>query len=169
LAVELIKYCALAQSNGGLIIDADSPMLTTLEDLLGEGLPNNVALLNDEYVPQAIHGAFLYLKDGTIAKQMVNLLTKTPLEELKASPIILITRGLYSSIATDSKVSVLQPGITTSGWYLLQHKCTIGPVRGGHTADSVSSYNISNSYRSVLCALHGCITNLTKCSYHVQL
>ncbi|CAJ1962735.1 unnamed protein product [Cylindrotheca closterium] len=147
LAVELIKYCALAQNDGGLIIDADSPILTTLEDLLGEGLHNNVALLNDEYAPQAIHGAFLYLKDGTIAKQMVNLLTKTTLEELKASHILLITKGLYDSIAADTKVSALTSGIMSSDWYLFQHKCTINPVRGGQIADSVVlSYNISNSY-----------------------
>mmetsp|Transcript_27551 Transcript_27551/g.66995 ORF Transcript_27551/g.66995 Transcript_27551/m.66995 type:complete len:759 (+) Transcript_27551:85-2361(+) len=146
LAVELLKYCALAQNDGGLFVDADSPMLTTLEDLLGEGLPYNIALLNDEYVSQAVHGALLYLKDGTIAKQMVQVLTTTSLEVLKASPL-LITKSLYDAIAADAKVGTLVPGTVSNGWYLLQHKCTINPVIGGRqAADYSSKYNISDSY-----------------------
>ncbi|KAL3941594.1 MAG: hypothetical protein SGBAC_004068 [Bacillariaceae sp.] len=145
LAVELLKYCALAQNDGGLFVDADSPMLTTLEDLLGEGLPYNIALLNDEYVTQAVHGALLYLKDGTIAKQMVEVLTTTSLDVLKASPL-LITKSLYDAIAADAKVGTLVPGTVSNGWYLLQHKCTINPLGGRQVSAPISSYAL-NTYR----------------------
>lgn len=145
LAVELLKYCALAQNDGGLFVDADSPMLTTLEDLLGEGLPYNIALLNDEYVSQAVHGALLYLKDGTIAKQMVEVLTTTSLDVLKASPL-LITKSLYDAVAADAKVGTLVPGTVSNGWYLLQHKCTINPLGGRQVSAPISSYAL-NTYR----------------------
>ncbi|KAL3942424.1 MAG: hypothetical protein SGBAC_003383 [Bacillariaceae sp.] len=98
LHTQTLKYCALAQNDGNLFADADSSMLTTLENVLGNGLPYIIALLNDEYVPQAVHGALLYLKDGTIAKQMVELLTTTSLEVLKVPPL-LITKTLYEAIA----------------------------------------------------------------------
>lgn len=145
LAVELLKYCALAQNDGGLFVDADSPILTTLEDLLGQGLPYNIALLNDEFISQAIHGALLYLKDGTIAKQMVQVLTTTSLDVLKASPL-LITKSLYDAIAADAKVGTLVPGTVSNGWYLLQHKCTINPLGGRQVSVPISSYAL-NSYR----------------------
>ena len=145
LAVELLKYCALAQNDGGLFVDADSPMLTNLEDTLGKTLPYNIALLNDEYIPQAVHGGLLYLKDGTIARQMVEVLTTTALDVLEASPL-LITKSLYDAIAADAKVGQLVPGTVSNGWYLLQHKCTINPLGGRQVSAPISSYAL-NSYR----------------------
>lgn len=147
LAIELLKYCALSQNDGGLFVDADSPILTTLEDLLGEELPYNIAVLNDEYIPQAVHGALLYLKDSTIAKQMVQVLTTTSLDVLKASPLLL-TKNVYDAIASDARVGTLIAGTVTNGWYLLQHKCTINPLGGRQVSAPISSYAL-NSYRCV--------------------
>jgi hypothetical protein len=145
LALELLKYCAL--SEGGLFLDSDSPMVSTLEDLMLGSKTKNMAVLNDEYVPRAIHGAFLYLKDGSIAQQMVQVLTTTSFDVLKSSPLLL-PKSLYDAIAAQAKVGALTPGALNEDWHLLQHKCTINPLGGRQVTAPISNYAL-NSYRYV--------------------
>lgn len=145
LALELLKYCALS-IEGGLFLDSDSPVLSTIEGLLGSKA-KNMALLNDEYVPRAIHGAFLFLRDGTIAKQMVQVLTTTSFDVLKSSPLLL-PKSLYDAIAEHAKVGALTPGPLSESWYLLQHKCTINPLGGRQVTAPISNYAL-NSYRYI--------------------
>eukprot|EP00980_Cylindrotheca_fusiformis_P001952 scaffold443_cov125-Cylindrotheca_fusiformis.AAC.1 len=143
LALELLKYCALS-TNGGLFIDSDSPMLSNLDDMLGS-MPGNVAVLNDEYVPRAIHGAFFYVKDGSIPQQMVQVLTTTSFDVLKSSPLLL-AKSLYDAIAAHAKVGVLSTGVPLNeDWYLLQHTCTINTL-GRKVTTPISTFAL-NSYR----------------------
>jgi hypothetical protein len=59
LALELFKFCALKQY-GGMYVDAESPLVDTLDHLLAK--EGNVAVLNDPSFPRSIHGSLLILR-----------------------------------------------------------------------------------------------------------
>ena len=120
LAQELFKYCALYEY-GGLYLDAESPLVESFERLIS--LTQNVAVLNDPIHPKTIHGSVLLLREprSKIAEQMIYVLTTTPMELLKSSPLFL-PRTLYDFIANEISLTELSAG-GMGDWFLLQHKC----------------------------------------------
>jgi hypothetical protein len=148
LAVELWKYCALYHE-GGMYFDAQSPLVDTLDHILGKE-QENMAVLNDPaYHPNSIHGSLLILRRprSTIAEKMIQLLTTTPLDTLDASPL-LVPRTLYGLIAKDVGMSLLPPagGNVGTNWFLLLHRCTVDPLQRAHISAALPPNEV-NSYR----------------------
>jgi hypothetical protein len=143
LALELVKYCALLE-NGGLFLDSESPLISSVDDAVTNKAAN-IALLNDEYVSRAIHGALLLLNTGEIAQEMVKVLTSTNIQILQSSPLLL-GRTLYDAITAQASVESLTPGLVGDQWFFYQHKCTIHPLGGRQATAPISSYAL-NSYR----------------------
>jgi hypothetical protein len=148
LAVELWKYCALYHE-GGMYFDAQSPLVDTLDHILGKE-QENMAVLNDPaYHPNSIHGSLLILRRprSTIAEKMIQLLTTTPLDTLDASPL-LVPRTLYDLIAKDAGMSLLPPagGNVGTNWFLLLHRCTVDPLQRAHISAALPPNDV-NSYR----------------------
>uniref|UniRef100_A0A7S4AJP2 Alpha 1,4-glycosyltransferase domain-containing protein n=1 Tax=Pseudo-nitzschia australis TaxID=44445 RepID=A0A7S4AJP2_9STRA len=63
LAMELLKYCALEHYGGGLYLDSQSTLSTTLDHALSQAASSgsgNLAVLNDSKIsPESIHGGIL--------------------------------------------------------------------------------------------------------------
>lgn len=126
LAQELWKYCALYQY-GGIYLDAESPLLLAVEDLVYHHGSQNLAVLSSgEYFPNSIHGSLLSLKapQSTIAKEMVSVLVETPIETLSTSAL-LIPNKLHRLISDDKSV-----------WHLLETWCSVDPLRKGKNSHS---------------------------------
>ena len=118
IAQELWKYCALYQ-NGGIYLDAESPLLFTMDDLLEHRDKNVAVLSSQEYFPNSIHGSLLSLKEphSMIAKEMLDVLVETPIEILTASALLL-PRKLHALISTEK-----------IGWRFYETRCSIDPLR----------------------------------------
>ena len=118
IAQELWKYCALYQ-NGGIYLDAESPLLLTMDDLLEHRDKNVAVLSSQEYFPNSIHGSLLSLKEphSMIAKEMLDVLVETPIEILTASALLL-PRKLHALISTEK-----------NGWRFYETRCSIDPLR----------------------------------------
>ena len=145
LAVEVWKYCALYH-HGGMYIDAESPLVDTMEHLV-EKDQGNIAVLNDSSYPRSIHGSLLMLGQAhsEIAEQMIKVLTSTSIEELDSSPLLL-PRSLYDLITKDASVASLNAGSVGGSWFLLQHQCNIDKLQRTHVSTSISTNDV-NSYR----------------------
>jgi hypothetical protein len=142
LAMELLKYCALSLHVGSVYIDSESPLLVSLDLLLAKR--RNVAILNDSFLPRAIHGSFLWLQDTTVAKDMLKILVTTSLRVLESSPLLL-PRSLYDLLAAQAGVGKLSAG-PNGDWYLWQHSCTVDPLGGRQVTAPISNYALQ-SYR----------------------
>ena len=125
LAHELWKYCVLAE-NGGLYLDAESPLLVSVEEIFN--LEQNVAV-ESNYFQNTIHGSILLLKDGEIAIKMAHLMVETPIATLLASPLLL-AKTLHTEIQTTE----------LSKWHFYQHSCIMNPLQGR----KLSSYSKTN-------------------------
>ena len=144
LQIELLKYCALSYYKGGLYVDAESPLMDTLDHILSYN--KNLAVLNDPFVPRSIHGALLYLQnEPTVAASMMQILLTTSAKVLESSPLLL-AKSLYDIIATQAGVGKLSPGPASDGWYLFQHSCTVQPLGGRAMTTPISNYAL-NSFR----------------------
>lgn len=173
LAVELLKYCAMKHYKGGLFLDSQSTLSSTIEHLLFENIDStgngmtrngNLAVLNDPMIsPNSIHGAMLYVADysnsdsnqgqSTVLEGMIKTLLSTNIKILESSPLFL-AKTLHELIANDMKVAKLIPGMNSSEnpssnhWYLLQHTCSHSPLGQRQVTAQISSYAF-NSHRCV--------------------
>jgi hypothetical protein len=166
LALEVLKYCALQYYDGGLYLDADSPLMDTLDHLVSShSATHHMAVLNDPFLPKTIHGALLWLntnnnnnmrnsnsnnrhRDSTkIASGMLQILLTTNLQVLESNPLLL-SKSLYDLIATHAGVGKLSAGPVGDSWFVLQHSCTIDPLGGRQVTAPVSTYALK-SYRYV--------------------
>jgi mannosyltransferase OCH1-like enzyme len=118
LAQELWKYCALYQY-GGIYLDAESPLLLSVEDLVIHRDTNIAVLSSEEYFPNLIHGSLLSLKDSksSAAKEMITVLVETPIESLTASALLL-PKTLHRLISKERH-----------NWYFYETRCSIDPLR----------------------------------------
>lgn len=148
LARELWKYCVLSQSDGSaarLFVDASSPLLLTVSDLLVFARrKSNLAVLGEEYLPKTIHGSLMLVQpnQGQVPSKMLSSLIETPLDQLTLDPVLL-PRMLYEMIAQDAK----QPSVIlghNGDWYILEEICFMDPLR--RSDDALSSDN-SETYR----------------------
>ena len=144
LGQELFKYCALFEY-GGMYLDAESPLLDTVEHLLSKQF--NMAVLNDPAFPKTMHGSMLLLRKprSNIAKGMIQVIMTTAVDVLNSSPLLL-PRTLHDLIAMENSVSSLFAG-PVGDWFFLQHKCNVDPLRR-EVSLGVSSLSL-NSYRYV--------------------
>lgn len=128
LAVELWKYCVLSTQDNAVYLDRSSPLLIRLPDIASRG--SNLAVLGHEAFPNSVHGSLLKLSPdrGYIAKEMLTLLVKTPVEVLEASPM-LVPRTLYDLIAKDAGQDELQVGANRGDWHIFQQICKMNPLR----------------------------------------
>lgn len=156
LALELMKYCALDHYNGGLYVDAQSPLTSTLDHILakttqsGSDASISLAVLNDPKVaPKSIHSGIFYISkaasnNNAVVIGMIQLLMTTSVSTLESSPLLL-PKSLYDFIANDAKASPLTPGTNGSTWYLLQHSCNLSASLGQRQVTaSISSYALTS-------------------------
>jgi len=131
LARELYKYCALRRY-GGLYLDADSPLLVSVDDILEGNKHANVAVQSDYLQEDSIiHGAILYLQNtgGTsVAERMATLLVETSIRTLMVSPL-LIPKALHSETQD-----------VEQDWVLYHHSCIMDPMEGR----KLSSYQVGS-------------------------
>lgn len=125
-ALELWKYCAL-YNTGGLYLDAESPMLTSVEDLVLK--QSNIAVWGDSSFTQTLHGSLLLLREpkSPVANNMLQVLMETPLETLDATPL-LIPRALFDLVQAQVPAT-LSVGGNANDWWLLSLQCSIDPLR----------------------------------------
>jgi hypothetical protein len=138
LAMELLKYCALEHYQGGLFVDSQSTLSSTVDHILAKTMSDgggggggggslsrrsNLAVLNDPKIsPKGIHGALLYIAvysknnnesspitKSTVVADMIQLLMSTNVRVLESSPLLL-SKSLYDFIAKDMKLTQLVPG-----------------------------------------------------------
>lgn len=157
LAIELLKYCALQHHRGGLYIDSQSALTSTLDHILTKTTsvvgPNgavqvfpghsehNLAIINDPKVaPNSIHGALFYIapydkssSSNTVVDGMIDVLMTTSIKILESSPLLL-PKSLYDLVAADARVASLTPGLTT----------TVGSGTGAVGVDGNSLVNNDN-------------------------
>mmetsp|Transcript_27899 Transcript_27899/g.67591 ORF Transcript_27899/g.67591 Transcript_27899/m.67591 type:complete len:833 (-) Transcript_27899:678-3176(-) len=138
LATELLKYCALQFHRGGLYVDSQSALTSTLDHILTKTTSvigsngavqtfpghseHNLAIINDPNVAQnSIHGALLYIAPydkssppNTVVDGMIDILMTTNIKVLETSPLLL-PKSLYDLVAADARVASLSPGLTTVG------------------------------------------------------
>jgi len=166
LAIELLKYCAMEHYRGGLFIDSQSTLSSTVDHILAKTTPgggtsrSSLAVLNDPKIsPKSIHGALLYIADysnksptkSTVVEGMIQLLMTTNVKVLESSPL-LITKSLYDLIAKDMKLTQLVPRIDPSKntknnhWYLFQHTCSLFSLGQRQLTAPISPYAL-NSHR----------------------
>lgn len=157
LALELMKYCALEHYQGGLYIDAQSTLTSTLDHILaktnnsGHNASANLAVLNDPKIAsKSIHSGIFYIakssKSNSVVSGMIQLLLTTSLITLESSPLLL-PKSLYDFIATDANVTPLAPGPNSNSWHLLQHTCNLSASLGQRQVTApISSYAL-NSHR----------------------
>ena len=145
LAVEVWKYCALYH-HGGIYIDAESPLVDTMEHIL-EKSQENIAVLNDPTYPKSIHGSLLIIgrAHSKVAEGMIKVLTSSSIEELDSSPLLL-PRTLYELIAKDTSKASLHAGPVGDRWFLLQHRCSVDTLQRPDVSTATSSFGV-NSYR----------------------
>jgi hypothetical protein len=157
LALELIKYCALDYYKGGLYLDAQSPLTSTLDHILaktitgGNDAVTSLAVLNDPKIaPKSIHSGIFYISKSnngnSVVSGMVTLLMTTSLPVLESSPLLL-PKSLYNFIANDAKTTPLLPGSNNQSWYLLQHTCHLVASLGQRQVTAPISNFALSSYR----------------------
>ena len=128
LAMELLKYCALEHYGGGVYLDSQSTLSTTLGHALSKAASSgsgNLAVLNDSKIsPESIHGGILCITGeyehesdssrpkrssskknskksaSAVVEGMIRLLLSTELSVLESSPLFL-PKSLYTLIAKD--------------------------------------------------------------------
>jgi len=159
LAMELLKYCTLEHYRGGLYLDSQSTLSSTLDHILGKMTNNsggNIAVLNDPKIsPDSIHGALLYVdksyakkskkkKSVSIVQGMISILLSTDVKILESSPLLL-PKYLYGLIANDMGVTQLSTK-SDAEWYLLQHTCNLGSLGRRELTTPISTYAL-NSHR----------------------
>ena len=159
LAMELLKYCALEYYQGGLFLDSQSTLSSTLDHILTKLTENsgrNLAILNDPKIsPDSIHGTLLYIdkasakkkrksKTVSVVEGMINVLLSTDVKVLQSSPLLL-TKQLYGLIADDMGVAKLSSH-SDAEWYLLQHTCNIFTLGQRQLTIPVADYAL-NSHR----------------------
>lgn len=135
-ANELWKYCSLYNA-GGMYLDAESPMLASMEELVS--IKSNIAVWGDSSFIDTLHGSLLLLKDrkSPVATGILQVLMETPLETLDATPL-LVPRTLYDLIQAQVP-GTLGLGANGSDWWLLEQQCSIDPLRI-EGQDRISSY-----------------------------
>lgn len=144
LAVELWKFCALHSSkNDAVYLDLSNPLTVPLQHLLSMSKESSVAILDDTYMPQTIHSSLIIYKGkrSHVAAKMVELLTKTPVDVLGKSEVLL-PRTLYALIETESG-STHEPGRAKDSWYFLKQQCNME----SHARDDEASWSDDNSVR----------------------
>jgi Glycosyltransferase sugar-binding region containing DXD motif len=137
LASELLKYCALQYHRGGLYIDSQSALTSTLDHILAKTtsvirpdgtvqvLPgqsqHNLAVINDPKVaPNSIHGALFYIvpydksSSNSVVDGMIEVLMTTNIKVLESSPLLL-PKSLYDFVAAHARVATLSAGLTVGG------------------------------------------------------
>jgi hypothetical protein len=136
LALELWKYCALSV-NGGLYLDSESPLLASIDDLVGK--QTNIAVFGDSSFSDTLHGSLLLLREGhsPVATGMLKVLMDTPLQTLQATPILL-PRALHDLVRAQVQGSILV-GANGNDWWLMEQQCIIDPLRITGQ-DRISSY-----------------------------
>ena len=154
LAMELLKYCALDHYKGGLYLDSQSTLSSTLDHVLTKMTKNsggNIAILNDPKIsPDSIHGALLYFdkskqkQSRTVVQGMINVLLSTDVKTLQSSPLLL-PKHLYDLISKDMGVATLSSK-ADSKWYLLQHTCNLFALGQRELTVPISDYAL-NSHR----------------------
>jgi len=123
LAQEVWKYCSLSVY-GGMYLDAETPMIPAVEDLLDNH--HNMAVLSDSVSPDTLHGSFLLIREthSTITIEMLRLLMTTPEEELDGLPLNL-AKTLYRLVKEQlPSSSTLSAGANGEYWYLLEQQCS---------------------------------------------
>lgn len=123
LAQEVWKYCSLSVY-GGMYLDAETPMIPAIEDLLDNH--HNMAVLSDSVSPDTLHGSFLLIREthSTVTIEMLRLLMTTPEEELDDLPLKL-AETLYRLVKEQvPSASTLAPGQNSDLWYLLDLQCS---------------------------------------------
>jgi hypothetical protein len=122
LAQEVWKYCALSVY-GGMYLDAESPMIPAIEDLLDKH--HNMAVLSDSVSPETLHGSLLLIREthSTISIDMLRLLMVTPEDDLDALPLN-VAKNLYRLVKEQVSASSLTPGANRDLWYLLDQQCS---------------------------------------------
>jgi hypothetical protein len=158
LALELLKYCALEHYQGGLYLDAQSPLTSTLDHILaktttgGTDASTSLAVLNDPKIaPKSIHSGIFYISKGSsnnnaVVDGMIQLLMTTSLQTLESSPLLL-PKSLYDYIANGAKTNPLTPGSNGGNWYLLQHTCNLSASLGQRQVTAPISNYALNSHR----------------------
>lgn len=163
LAMELLKYCALEHHKGGLYLDSQSTLSSTLDHIVtrmttkhnnnGDGTGANLAILNDPKIsPDSIHGALLYIdkssakktKSATVVEGMIHVLLSTDVKILESSPLLL-PKHLYGLIAKAMGVAQLSSKADAE-WHLLQHTCNLFSLGQRQLTTPISTYAL-NSYR----------------------
>mmetsp|Transcript_22313 Transcript_22313/g.53066 ORF Transcript_22313/g.53066 Transcript_22313/m.53066 type:complete len:793 (+) Transcript_22313:312-2690(+) len=154
LAMELLKYCALDHYKGGLYLDSQSTLSSTLDHVLTKMTKNsggNVAILNDPKIStDSIHGALLYFNKSkqkqsrAVVKGMINVLLSTDVKTLQSSPLLL-PKHLYHLISKDMGVAKLSSKADAK-WYLLQHSCNLFALGERELTVPISNYAL-NSHR----------------------
>jgi hypothetical protein len=156
LAMELLKYCALEHHQGGLYVDSQSTLSSTLDRVLAKMTKTtggNLAVLNDPKIsPDSIHGALFYVdgsyqkkkRNNSVVEGMINVLLSTDVKILESSPLLLPKR-LYGLIAEDMGVAQLSSKADAE-WYLLQHTCNLFSLGQREVTTPISTYAL-NSHR----------------------
>jgi hypothetical protein len=132
LAQEIWKYCALAV-HGGMYLDAESPMIPSVEEILDKH--HNIAVLTDGVCPETLHGSLLLIREthSVIAIEMLRLLMVTPEEELNSLPLNL-SKTLYRLVKEQISAK-LRPGLNGETWYLLDQQCSTDPQCAANLGD----------------------------------
>jgi len=134
----------------------------------------NLAVINDPKIaPDSIHGALLYIAGGKKQKKqkqkqnqkqnqnqkpalsstsvvggMIRLLLSTEVSVLESSPLFL-PKSLYGLVAADTganELSAIEEPSVESGWYLLQHTCSLFSLGQRQYTAPTAPYALS-SYR----------------------
>lgn len=169
LAMELLKYCALEHYKGGLYLDSQSTLSSTLDHIVTKMTTKpgaNLAILNDAKIsPDSIHGALLYIdksstkktKSATVVEGMIHVLLSTDVTILESSPLLL-PKHLYGLIAKAMGVAQLSSKADAE-WHLLQHTCNLFSFGQRELTTPISAYAL-NSHRYVICYLFVCLQTL---------
>lgn len=135
LAVELWKFSAFIAHGGGLYLDAESPLLVSIEELLYYN--SNIAVVSD-YFENTIHGSMILMKSAsaiTIAERIVKLMVEIPIQTLIMSPL-LIPKKLYKEIEKENH------GIHENKWHLYKNHCIMDPLQKGR---KLSNFQVDGS------------------------
>jgi hypothetical protein len=163
LAMELLKYCALEHHKGGLYLDSQSTLSSTLDHIVTKLTTKNnkngaigganLAILNDAKIsPDSIHGALLYMdkssakktKSATVVEGMIHVLLSTDVTVLESSPLLL-PKHLYDLIAKAMGVAQLSSK-AGADWHFLQHTCNLFSLGQRELTTPISAYAL-NSHR----------------------
>jgi mannosyltransferase OCH1-like enzyme len=118
MAHEVWKYCALAVNQGGLYLDADSPLVISIPDLLSS-TDKNIAVTsnyfgNHDDSSVITHASILSIQPHSVkvAQHMLQILIHSPLEQVLSQPLL-----VHQQLMT--LIRQAQP----NAWFLYQHSC----------------------------------------------